>query len=110
MLLHLGIVIMNDLEIVKKAKAQISDPQHWCKFVCARDGSGNSVGIVNNNAVSWCIVGALIKITFDSDVTPLHKMNAYCHKKHNIGLGEFNDLHTHEEVLALFDEFIASFG
>ncbi len=44
------------------ARELLTDPTRWCKGAGARDASGKGCSIHSEDAVSFCLVGALVKI------------------------------------------------
>jgi len=94
---------MKTKEILQKARDLISKPENWTQQQYAANKSGRTVDENDPAACKWCITGALIKVGDD-------KVKAwnYLHKFLGIFPANFNDSHTHAEVLATFDAAIAS--
>lgn len=98
---------MTPLETLKAARDLISDPARWTQKTQARDRHGRNVDFLNDDAVCWCTLGAIAKADFDlwgkqSDADKVLRRLV------PRGLvGQFNDTHTHAEVIALFDAAIA---
>ena len=91
---------------LQEVRDLIADPGAWCQNNYAVTVLGTSVWSRSPEAVSWCLAGACNKVssTVDEggalfDVLTLHTMH---------GLTEFNDNHTHAEVLAFLDDAIAA--
>ncbi|PDT15877.1 hypothetical protein CO670_15380 [Rhizobium sp. J15] len=102
---------MNTVEILKAARELISDEKRWTQTVYARDENGNSVNATDPMAVCFCSRGAIDKITagnrawggaYDVLLDLLVSEDDNC-----LGVADFNDKHTHAEVLSLFDRAIA---
>jgi hypothetical protein len=83
-------------DVLVKARALIEKPENWCqKRFYMIDDAGR--------AVAWCAVGALEE--FDPRLgcayeALLAATGCKC-------ISDFNDAHTHSEVLAAFDRAIA---
>ena len=97
------------------ARALILDPKHWCVGACAKDAQGEEVAPDDARAVSFCIVGAMWKITGEGYPFP-YALNLLCELspvRDNVlhdgivwpadgVLIEWNDgVATHQDVLAL---------
>lgn len=104
---------MTRLEILKAARAKIAEPEHWTQEEYARVHD-DEYGIMrwaaanNPSATCWCATGAISAIQGNPG-----------DPEWDVGLSEafggmssgdveqFNDNHTHAEVLALLDKAIA---
>ena len=64
---------MNTVDILKKAKAKIEDPAHWCQGMFALDEHGDPVGTSDPRACRWCAQGAMSFVAGDSDKKPIAK-------------------------------------
>lgn len=108
-----------DLPMVQAARELISDPARWCRGTMAKNDRGYAVGPRQPDACQWCALGALVKCTpddskFKGEVNTKVMANALkvaaMFRRLVIGVGhslvEFNDAHTHDEVLATFDAAI----
>lgn len=97
---------MTPLETLKAARDLISDPARWTQVVFARDSIGMDVEPTSYRAVCFCSIGAIRK--FERKMSDAEKtLLGVCSKIHDTYVEEFNDTHTHAEVLALFDAAIA---
>ena len=79
-------------EILVAARAIIANEENWTQDAYAKDKDGSSIGVNYSSAVCFCSIdamGVLRKHMEDSIIA-------------------FNDGHTHKEVLAAWDEAIAS--
>lgn len=104
---------MNKVEVLRKAKELISDPEHWCKDDNSLDVNGKYVTADSPHAHSFCIYGAISK--YDPDG---HEEYFYCYPKVKDFLAskglpfvaQFNDDEdtTHEDVMKFFDIAIES--
>lgn len=91
-----------------KAFSLIQDEKHWTQFRIARNSSGEECLAENPNSVCWCSVGALCKVAFlynfsssEVDIT-LSIFRKYLIDEKQ--LSEYNDTHTHKEVIALWEK------
>ena len=101
---------MNTLELLKAARALIRDPKCWTVGAFARAADGGRVQAGDARAVSWCLAGALYHLgLFASEDRPGEAKKALVNALPGGGttLAEFNDSHTHPEVLAVYDAAIA---
>jgi hypothetical protein len=96
---------MNALEVLKAARERIAVPERWTQGCAARTSSGEPRFTGDPDAARWCAIGSIFHdhpyLTAATDayaaVVDVVKGN----------LSEFNDSHTHSEVLAAFDRAIA---
>jgi hypothetical protein len=49
-------------EVLKRARAVIEDPDHWCAGAFARDALGRPVSPQLEGAVQWCARGATFRV------------------------------------------------
>lgn len=107
---------MTTLDVLKAMRALISDPARWTQDAWARDASGRPVMEFDPTAVSFCMAGAwqhIIWAAFPARAeAPLRRdlvtsvagtLRALTH----MPTGEYNDTHSHAEVLAVVDRAIA---
>lgn len=82
-----------------KAHELLADPKHWTQGAMARDSLGQVTHSNSDNAVCWCVMGALNKCYGES----LEYINKI---RERIGgsVALFNDSHTHIEVVNLLKE------
>ncbi len=96
---------MTTLEILKGARELISVPERWGKQFSAQNENGNYTDACASNAVRWCAIGALIKVSpFDDDA--VRALRA-CLPESTQEVSIFNDLTDHAGILDLFDRAIA---
>lgn len=96
---------MKPSEILTAARAIIEKPENWTQGYFARNKSYSPVHTDSAHACKFCAVGALHCIECDN------WRDAFDYASRinpNIPLADFNDTHTHAEVLAMFDEAIAT--
>ena len=101
---------MDTVRILKEARALISDEKNWTQDSFARNSAGEKVEPANERAVCFCAIGALAKAACLAPELDLPAENFIQDEAYMLGwinVPEFNDNHTHSEVLALFDRAIA---
>lgn len=88
-------------ETLKAMRELISDEKRWTQHFTARDDKGRKTASDSPEAVCWCLIGAANKIT------------SYNWRYHDLvmalgveDVGDFNDTHTHAEILARLDDAI----
>jgi hypothetical protein len=103
-------------DVLRSARNLITEPSKWTQNHFAKDENGNALldGYAQQ-AVCWCSIGALEKVvggcvpSYDKPSQLLMKAGAIltgC-QKYNFSISAYNDSHTHQEVLNLFDTAIA---
>jgi hypothetical protein len=101
---------MNTVEILKAARELISDEKRWTQRAEARNASGNDVGVYSPKAVCFCSLGAMAKVCerelYGRELVAREALRNEIRDGHSSGIANFNDNHTHAEVLALFDRAI----
>ena len=95
-------------QLLIAARALIEKPEHWTQEVHARDSAGNKVSPNSSKAVCFCAHGALVRVFNKTYGLEEEKATAYLKKQTGTAIWTFNDSHTHEEVLNVFDKAIAS--
>ena len=97
-------------EILIEAKKKIYTPEKWTASTLARDSKNQEVDFDSKNAVCFCSIGAL-KVEFHEKNIPNSTWYS-CIKAlsgtMDVGAALFNDVHTHEEVMAAWDKAIAA--
>ena len=99
-------------DILVKGKDLISDPERWTKGYAARDKKGIRVIAMSEDAVKWCMIGAIRKVVDEEEYSHELHMAQVLLRRHLPGnhrlLFEFNDdrATTHEDVMTLFDKAI----
>lgn len=97
---------MTPREILTAARALIAEPERWTQGAYARDAAGVPVDDSAETAICWCASGALFKFSSLPGADRARSAVASI-----VGpIPDFNDHHTHAEVLAAFDKAIASCG
>lgn len=96
------------ISLLKGARSTISTASQWTQEGYARDASGNDVPPARVDAVCWCAVGALyaenrgtrgsaLRIAIDAIANTVGGEFG----EHSVV--DYNDHHTHEEVLSALD-------
>jgi hypothetical protein len=96
---------VSTLEILKAAREKIAKPENWTKGFAARNIHGHVTAAVARNAVCWCCLGAMWSLNADGY---LNAEDAFRAATGEDSIANFNDTHTHAEVLAAFDKAIAA--
>lgn len=99
---------MKPSEILRAARAKITDPKRWAQGVGARDTFGRQVAARCESAVCWCSIGAICAVegvTFAGDDV-LDYLRTVSGESSVV---DFNDApeRTHDEVLQAFDKAAA---
>ncbi len=98
---------MTPREALIAARAKIEKPENWTQDFLARSAKGRKVSPRSANAVCWCAMGALEAVCRYGSEASIGSFDALAHAMPSLyGIAEFNDTHTHSEVLAKFDEAI----
>lgn len=97
---------MNALEVLKESRKLIAQPEQWTQGTLARDEQGFATELYDANAVCFCAIGAIEKVNCGNA-----GYNAHIALTKTVGeevnFAEYNDTHSHAEVLAVWDETIA---
>ena len=98
---------MNDVtDVLVKARNLISEPERWTQNHSARNAFGDWTDTLSAEAVCWCAVGAIARVAPDKESWNGAIAQLKIETK-PLSVGDFNDTHTHAEVLAAFDKAIA---
>ncbi len=98
-------------ETLKAARGLITDVNKWTQKFYARNKDGLPCGPTHPDAVRFCSIGAMYAVTgkntYGSVIDYLYKaVNQLAEPKKEAetwGLAEYNDTHTHAEVLEVYD-------
>jgi len=101
--------LSHQLELLTQIKAKIENPKHWTQYSSAKNKSGKPCNATSEDAVCWCILGAM-----DAVILPLNldiDFNYLIYKRLKAQMPDgcvssFNDKHTHEEVMELLSKTI----
>lgn len=99
---------MDTIEILKSARKLIEKPENWTQRAHARDYWGISVPSYSPFADCFCAVGAVQRVTDAQRYCGSSEALDALSREAGGHVPTFNDTHSHEEVLALFDTAIAN--
>lgn len=95
------------LKTLRAARKLLTPRENWTTNVYSRRSPKSQVSYFGNDprATCWCMVGAFQKVL---DTTEgLDRIASLFDFSYEGSMTDFNDSHTHEEVLAAFDAAIA---
>lgn len=82
--------------------ALISDPQKWCQYVMARDKDGSMCPPYLDRACQWCLVGAMNRVAHQCGRWDVYaEFSTHAEDIANAPITDYNDKHSHAEVLRL---------
>lgn len=101
---------MKESERLRAAKALIDTPKKWTRGASARDKFGEPTMLVSEEACSWCTMGALSVVSDYADKFErdgFERARGYLKRVIPCRMvADYNDSHTHEEVMRMFDKAI----
>lgn len=59
--------LLLEKKVLREALSLIQDNSRWCKNAPARDQHGNSVDCRSYEAIQWCAIGAITKVSPDQE-------------------------------------------
>lgn len=102
------------LDILRRARALITDPQHWTTRYTARDREGDPTSEWTDDAVSFCAIGAINRCSESTGAScAADYARAAVDALHALPVSDpypitlVNDHHGHAVVLQRFDIAIA---
>jgi hypothetical protein len=98
---------MTPVEALKAARALIADESRWTKGHMARGPYGELRDANAPEAVCWCAVGAIRKVTETDDEDTAARRLLQSAIPSGDWIAEFNDRVNHADVLRLFDRAIS---
>ena len=110
----MGSLAMQDIDVLKRARALIADSRCWTKSTFARNALGEPVPSKHPTACKWCGGGAIKAISTsdcaERDGCRRHLEAALSSQWANRTFAQFNDAPetTHADVLACYDRAIAN--
>jgi hypothetical protein len=99
---------MNHKSMFLAAFALVSDPKTWTQGISARDANGEYISEDEKAAVSFCSLGAINRTGFDVGAYAgwlSQSLNRFCIEHRGRNIADYNDSHTHVEVVTLWREF-----
>lgn len=104
------------IQTLTSARALIAEPAHWCRRSPAKDMSGCDVAPTDTGAVSFCAIGALMRVLDLRDTTESQAYSECCRLlSDNVmandppsEVARYNDRWgcSHQDVLAMYDRAI----
>ena len=81
----------------------LRDPAHWAKGCYAYNSDGESVAPESEQAVCWCLIGAIKKCYPENIANQVDKLDALLE---TIAIVPFNDAPstTHDQIVALLEK------
>lgn len=93
-------------QILIEARKLIEKEENWCKRHYALDGAGMSTNELFDNAVCFCALGAINRSAGELLCCEDGPVSVLTEAMGAATVHEFNDTHTHAEVLAAFDRAV----
>ena len=93
-------------KVLERARELITDPAHHTQDAYAKDDRGIKVSVNNVRATCWCSMGAISKAETQLGYGFTDGARNLLVTAMEGNIIKFNDSHTHEEVLAAFDNAI----
>lgn len=98
---------MTTSEVLRKARALIEKPENWTQREVARDARGKPIWNPRDERVcKRCTLGAVDAVA--ESYEQALAMRTVLWEACSMSITDFNDTHTHAEVLSLFDRAIAA--
>lgn len=100
---------MKTSELLIQAKAVIADPAKWAQNTYAKNSQGVRVGADNPDAICFCSVGALQKISpkcYGAYALEVWQAMELLDDGCSEDILAYNDTHTHAEVMDVWDKAI----
>lgn len=96
-------------ELLTRAQDVIRDPANWIQGEFAIDATGHIIAPEDEGASCFCSLGALMHAepVLTDTRTEARRMLTHASRlldHPEIGIPEFNDNHTHAEVMAMWDK------
>lgn len=98
---------MKPSEMIKACKAKIATQEQWTTSAFARTKDGFPVMPSSKEAVCFCSLGAIEKVYLFNSL-PYRIVKSRLEVALDGAIPAFNDTHTHEEVMAVWDKAIAT--
>jgi hypothetical protein len=102
-----GIAGLTTLDVLRQARALISDPARWCRAAAARDHHLAPTFPTDPQARRWCVQGAVRRIAEDELPVFQPALRYLAQFAPNGEVTLVNDRDGHAAILALLDAAIA---
>jgi len=103
-------------EILIRTRERLTDPNCWAKGYYAYDSHNEKASMYENDAVRWCVRGAMMRVTGGGD-NEIYNAQALLARVISPGnehgnIANWNDApeRTHAAVLSALDKAIAELG
>lgn len=95
---------------LKLAKSLIADEKNWIKGASAKNADGSVVSAWDDDAVCFCSIGAALKADTSMPGYMYDALFKACKviDPNARNISQFNDTHTHAEVMQMWDIAIKS--
>lgn len=94
-------------DVVREVRNLLADPDRWTQGDFAQNAMGDAVPAWANEAVCWCLVGAIEKVCDESeDVTEYEIETALRDFSGWDPISSFNDNNPHAQVVTMLDRFL----
>ena len=95
------------VKLLEDARNLIAKRESWTQDDFGKTADGNGVYSKSDEAVCWCSLGALTRLSPSDEDKQVRKLaKLFLRKAMDSSIVVFNDSHTHEEVLAAWDKAI----
>lgn len=106
---------MEPIETIQRTRALLIDPNKWTKNVTAQDACAVPVNAHDPRAARWCLIGGLQREaeTTREMYAAADLIEATLFNHYNltvVNVADFNDNHTHEDLIALLDKVLADYA
>jgi hypothetical protein len=96
---------MTPVEILKAARGRIDTPDKWTTGAYARTADNKTQNCDSGYACKWCAYGAILLVT-EEPTGEYFEAVRMLEDECDGSVVNYNDTHTHAEVLAAFDRAI----
>jgi hypothetical protein len=94
-------------ELLTSARDLIAEPEHWTQSDYAKNKDGERCSAFSEHVFSFCALGALFRVGDDAPVLVNEQARLLLAANMRQDIAGFNDMSTHQEVIAAFDAAIA---
>jgi hypothetical protein len=97
---------MSVKQILIEANALIDTPEKWTQEAYARDVNRYPISCRVDEAVCFCSLGAINRVTLEKHSHMYLPAVIHLEKTMGMQVADFNDRHSHSEVMAAWDRAI----